>query len=167
MNNMDFNFDEFDELDLEGIDVDGAKTETTEVTVDVDLAETEIKTDVTPAEVVIADEKIEATVIEGEDGTPDLNAFIGAVDEQTSKPKKEKKKAESNSKAPAYEGPRIIKVYGDELWVENDPKVTNEEIRQRIVDEFGYREFRKDKTIFDLDPATGILDVDKQFQKKG
>ena len=160
MNDMDFNFDE---LDLDGIDVGGVATETTEVTVDVDLAETEIKTDTTPADVVIADEKREPAVIECENGTPDLDAFMGAVDEQTSKPKK----AASKSKAPAYEGPRIIKVYGDELWVENDPTVTNEEIRQRIVDEFGYREFRKDKTIFDLDPATGILDIDKQFQKKG
>ena len=160
MNDMDFNFDE---LDLDGIDVGGVATETTEVTVDVDLAETEIKTDTTPADVVIADEKREPAVIECENGTPDLDAFIGAVNEQTSKPKK----AESKPKAPAYEGPRIIKVYGDELWVENDPTVTNEEIRQRIVDEFGYREFRKDKTIFDLDPATGILDIDKQFQKKG
>ena len=160
MNDMDFNFDE---LDLEGIDVGGVATETTEVTVDVDLAETEIKTDTTPADVIIADEKSEPAIIECENGTPDLDAFIGAVDEQTSK----HKKAESKPKAPTYKGPRIIKVYGDELWVENDPTVTNEEIRQRIVDEFGYREFRKDKTIFDLDPATGILDIDKQFQKKG
>lgn len=167
INNEDF---DFDELDLEDIDVENSKIEEVvdveeeditpvqqSLEFDVDLSDVEIKTDIEP----------QAAIIEDEDGTPNLGDFLESVD--TDKKKSKEKKSEPKAEKPkeVYTGPRIIKVYGDELWIEQDPNVTNEEIRQRIVDEFGYREFRKEKTIFDLDPATGILDIDKSFQKKG
>lgn len=168
INNEDF---DFDELDLEDIDVENKTEEVVDVEeeditpvqqsleFDVDLSDVEIKTDLEPQSAIIEDED--------EDGAPDLGDFLESVG--TDKKKSKEKKSEPKVEKPkeVYEGPRIIKVYGDELWIEQDPKVTNEEIRQRIVDEFGYREFRKEKTIFDLDPATGILDIDKLFQKKG
>lgn len=122
-------------------------------------------------------EKVEAEVIADEssenhnlDADVDLDTFLNKEmkkvenNKKASKSKSEVKKEEKKS---VYTGPRIVKVYGDELWVENDPNVTNEQIRERIVNEFGYGEFTKGKTLFDLDTNTGILDIGKQFQKKG
>lgn len=81
------------------------------------------------------------------------------------KTKSEKPKPEPKKES-KYLGPRTIIVYGDKIWVENDPNVTNEEIRERLVEEFGYSEF-KTNVLFDLNEEDGILCVGKSFQKKG
>ena len=69
------------------------------------------------------------------------------------------------NKEEKYTGPRIVKVYGDELFTVEDPEISNEDIRLKLVSEFGYKEFKKDNTIFDLDKESGILDVTKRFER--
>ena len=80
---------------------------------------------------------------------------------------KKQAKKEEVKKEEKYTGPRIVKVYGDELFTVEDPEISNEDIRLKLVSEFGYKEFKKDNTIFDLDKESGILDVTKRFEKKG
>ena len=87
-----------------------------------------------------------------------------ASDKKQAKKTSDKKQAKEEEK---YTGPRIVKVYGDELFTVEDPEISNEDIRLKLVSEFGYKEFKKDNTIFDLDKETGILDVRKRFEKKG
>ena len=85
-------------------------------------------------------------------------------DKKQAKKTSDKKQANKEEK---YTGPRIVKVYGDELFTVEDPEISNEDIRLKLVSEFGYKEFKKDNTIFDLDKESGILDVTKRFEKKG
>jgi hypothetical protein len=66
-----------------------------------------------------------------------------------------------------YKGVRTIKVYGEELFTIEDPKVTSEQIRQKIVEEFHFPEFSKDRTQMSLDKETGIVVPVISFQKKG
>ena len=87
-----------------------------------------------------------------------------ASDKKQAKKTSDKKQANKEEK---YTGPRIVKVYGDELFTVEDPEISNEDIRLKLVSEFGYKEFKKDNTIFDLDKESGILDVTKRFEKKG
>ena len=87
-----------------------------------------------------------------------------ASDKKQAKKTSDKKQAKEEEK---YTGPRIVKVYGDELFTVEDPEISNEDIRLKLVSEFGYKEFKKDNTIFDLDKDSGILDVTKRFEKKG
>ena len=87
-----------------------------------------------------------------------------ASDKKQANKTSDKKQAKEEEK---YTGPRIVKVYGDELFTVEDPEISNEDIRLKLVSEFGYKEFKKDNTIFDLDKESGILDVTKRFEKKG
>ena len=87
-----------------------------------------------------------------------------ASDKKQAKKTSDKKQVNKEEK---YTGPRIVKVYGDELFTVEDPEISNEDIRLKLVSEFGYKEFKKDNTIFDLDKESGILDVTKRFEKKG
>ena len=87
-----------------------------------------------------------------------------ANDKKQAKKTSDKKQAKEEEK---YTGPRIVKEYGDELFTVEDPEISNEDIRLKLVSEFGYKEFKKDNTIFDLDKESGILDVTKRFEKKG
>ena len=157
MNDKDLEM--FDDIDLDDIDLDDIEiSDNNNEVIDVEIQdETEESTE---------EQQDSSEEVEVDD---DLQSLMNEI-ENTSKKKKTKKKAVDKPKEETkkkYEGPRHIKVYGEELWVEDDPNVTEEEIRQRIVNEFGFGEFRKDKTIFDLDEETGILDVAKQYQKKG
>lgn len=76
----------------------------------------------------------------------------------TSAPKKEE---------PPYEGPRTVKVWGRELFVETDPKVTNEQIKEKIARDYGMPEFKEGEALFYLDKTTGILSVGLSFNKRG
>lgn len=67
----------------------------------------------------------------------------------------------------AYSGPRHIKVYGNLLFTEEDPKVSLETIRKRVVEEFGFEEFSASRTKMSLDEETGIVVPEISFQKKG
>lgn len=77
---------------------------------------------------------------------------------------------ESTPKASAkktYDGPRHVKVYGQLLFTENDPKVSLEAIRKRIVEEYGFEEYSESRTTMSLDEETGIVIPNISFQKKG
>lgn len=67
----------------------------------------------------------------------------------------------------AYDGPRHVKVYGQLLFTENDPKVSLEAIRKRIVEEYGFEEYSESRTTMSLDEETGIVIPNISFQKKG
>lgn len=117
-------------------------------------------------EVEIQDEKSKSNDLI--DTSKDLEKIM---DEAGNKNKKKQAKKASDKKQvkkeEKYTGPRIVKVYGDELFTVEDPEISNEDIRLKLVSEFGYKEFKKDNTIFDLDKESGILDVTKRFEKKG
>ena len=117
-------------------------------------------------EVEIQDEKSKSNDLL--DTSEDLEKIM---DEAGNKNKKKQAKKASDKKQAKkeekYTGPRIVKVYGDELFTVEDPEISNEDIRLKLVSEFGYKEFKKDNTIFDLDKESGILDVTKRFEKKG
>lgn len=83
----------------------------------------------------------------------------GEDDEESGKEKKPVKAA--------YSGPRHVKVYGDLLFTEEDPKVSLEDIRKRIVEQYGFEEFSASRTKMSLDEETGIVIPDISFQKKG
>ena len=159
MNDKDLEM--FDDMDLDDIDLDDIEiSDNNNEVIDVEIQdETEESTE---------EQQGSSEEVEVDD---DLQSLMNEIENTSKKKKKERKKkaVDKPKEEPKkkYEGPRHIKVYGEELWVEDDPNVTEEEIRQRIVNEFGFGEFRKDKTIFDLDEETGILDVAKQYQKKG
>ena len=95
-------------------------------------------------------------------------------DVKNDKDKKVKEKSDKSveklaekSKKEDYTGPRIVKVYGQTLFTENDPKVTLEDIRNRIEKEFGFDEFSASRTEMSLDETTGIVVPNIRFQKKG
>lgn len=121
-------------------------------------------------EVEVQDEKSKSNDLL--DTSEDLEKIM---DEAGNKNKKKQAKKTSDKKQAKkvvkkeekYTGPRIVKVYGDELFTVEDPEISNEDIRLKLVSEFGYKEFKKDNTIFDLDKESGILDVTKRFEKKG
>lgn len=88
----------------------------------------------------------------------------GAVD----KVKNGKKKGSATEKAPKkYEGPREVKVYGNTIFIEENPNVTLEQIRERIVEEYHYKEFSKESTEMVLIEEAGIVVPQTKFQKKG
>lgn len=80
-------------------------------------------------------------------------------DEEEVKATKPKKKK--------FTGPRKVIVYGRELFVEENPNVTLEQIREKIVNEYEFPEFGAGRTVMSLDEATGIVVPVISFQKKG
>ena len=96
-----------------------------------------------------------------------VDKLAGQKEESEDTDKKEDKKKEKKSKAKKYTGPREVKVYGMTLWTEENPDVTLEQIRQRIVDEFHYPEFSASRTTMSFDEETGIVVPLIKFEKKG
>lgn len=82
-------------------------------------------------------------------------------DKKDDKPKQEIKKEEK------FNGPRVIRVFGRDVYVETDTNITNEDIRIKLVNEFGFPNFDKDKVCFLFDESTGILEVALKFNTKG
>lgn len=187
MSNNDF---DFDDIDLDGCE-DGTNTTTVEKSNVIPLV---IKETV-EGSLVIADQEKELTEEEtkaiekdAKDNTADVNNIDSFMDqykqptkaelEKTKKVEENKVKLEAAAKAPKvtpktpvveekYEGPRTIRVYGSELFIESDLNVTLEEIRQRLVDEFKFVEFSKERTTMFLDKASGIVVPQPHFEKKG
>lgn len=83
--------------------------------------------------------------------------------------KSSKKKSSKKAKPvePEYNGPRLVRVFGRDIYIEEDPKVTNEEIRVKLETEYNFPNFKKGKVFFDLDISTGVLEVILKFQTKG
>lgn len=80
----------------------------------------------------------------------------------TKSTKKNIKKAE-----PKYDGPRTVKVFGREIYIEDDTDLKFDDIRQKLVDEYSFPNFKKDKVFYDFDESTGTLEVLLKFQTKG
>lgn len=110
---------------------------------------------------------------ENADGPISFLAKLGMAD-----PKKEaaKKKGSTNTasskpkevKEEEYKGPREVRLEGGRtLFIENDPKVTLEDIRKRLVSEFKMNEFSKERTFMSFDATTGIIVPKISHQKKG
>ena len=70
-----------------------------------------------------------------------------------------------------FKGVRHVKVYGNEIFTETDPKITEEQIRRRLVKEHGFGELSKGITAFELvpnkDKTEAFLVVGPSFKKKG
>lgn len=97
----------------------------------------------------------------------DVDSFFEQITEDTKKESTKKAPAKLDKPTtPKYTGPRTIKVYGQELWIETDNSVTLEDIRKRIVEDYQYKEFKADRTTMVMDEE-GIVTAHVQFQKKG
>lgn len=66
-----------------------------------------------------------------------------------------------------YTSPRIVRVWGRDLFTEEDPSVTEDQIIEKISRDYGFPEFRTGRVTFNLDEETGILNVGLMFNKKG
>lgn len=97
--------------------------------------------------------------------------MVDAVKGKAEKASKPKSSGDEEKEAPqskgSYSGPRHVKVYGNLLFTEEDPKVKMEDIRKRIVEEYGFEEFSASRTKMSLDESTGIVVPEISFQKKG
>ena len=120
-------------------------------------------------------------------GTPEEQ--LKKEEEAKAKAKKEKEEREKKMKemeearkksgntAPApkkkekpFEGKRIVKVYGNVVFEEEDPKVKDETIRKKLQADYGFGELQKDITHFKLvkeSDELAYLLVGPSFQKKG
>ena len=77
------------------------------------------------------------------------------------------KKKSSKPTEPKFNGPRIIKVFGREIYIEDDTKLKFEDIRVKLVTEYNFPNFKKEKVFYDFDESTGTLEVLLKFQTKG
>ena len=170
----------FDDMDLEGTPAPTVKVTTT-VTEVIDTAELKKQA---AEEAGLREELLTA----GNDATKvvdtlmnadplDVDNFFGELGIKEEEKKaakggkktKEKKEGEEDEtpKEEAFTGPRPVIVYGQELFIEEDPKVTLETIRARIVNEFKFPEFSKERTHMSFDKTTGIIVPVIEFKKKG
>lgn len=100
----------------------------------------------------------------------DFFAELGINDSKKDKAKAKGKKKEVKAATPVepeFTGPRPVIVYGQELFVIEDSKMTLDEIREKIVTEFKYPEFSKERTSMSFDKITGIIVPVIEFKKKG
>ena len=82
--------------------------------------------------------------------------------------KEEKKTSKKKTvKKEVYNGPRTVKVFSRDIYIEENPKATNEQIRMKLVNDYGFSNFTKDKVSFEFDSASGILEVFLKFNVKG
>lgn len=66
-----------------------------------------------------------------------------------------------------FKGPRVIRVFGRDIYVELDEDASDEDIRIKLVNEHGFPNFSKDKVMYMFDESVGILEVALKFQMKG
>lgn len=89
------------------------------------------------------------------------------ADGTVSKKKSTKKAKKEVVQEVKYDGPRTVKVFGREIYIEDDTDATYEDIRVKLVSEYNFPNFKKDKVFFDFDESTGTLEVLLKFQTKG
>lgn len=93
--------------------------------------------------------------------------------EERNNPKVVETKSSKDNKSKKEEkfyGKRIIKVYGNVIFEEENPKTSNDAIRKRLVDDYGYSELTSDIAAFKLvkiNEQVAILLVQPEFKKKG
>ena len=81
--------------------------------------------------------------------------------------KKSSKKKSSKPKEPKYDGPRIVRVFSRDIYIEEDTNASWEDIRVKLVNEYDLPNFKKEKVSFQFDESTGILEVFLKFNNKG
>lgn len=86
---------------------------------------------------------------------------------KTKQTKKTSTKKQEEEEEEIYDGDRDIVIYGNYIYTEENPKATLEEIRQKVVEEYNYAIFSKNRTVFSFDKETGILCLDVRYEKKG
>lgn len=170
--------DMFDSLELDNLELDpvvekGTAVTLKEVAVDVDFNELDKEESVIPT-TTAASSELNFDGLEEEENVDetDVNNFFDTIEAEKGK-KKGKKAAEKKTEAPKetkepeFVGPRPVIVYGNELFVETNPEVTLESIRERVEKEFLFPEFSKDQTTMTFDNKTGIIVPVRGFNKKG
>ena len=176
-NNDDF---DFDELELDAPIVKKPKEvveEVKEIKQDIEEEDEEDEGEFPDIELNDKDiASIEAKAVADEPDLNNLDAYIEKFKEPT---KAEIAKAAKMGNPPIVEpkkpappkvvwkGPRLVKVYGDEMFTELDDNVTLEEIREKLVDIYKFAEFSKDRTYMSIDETTGIVVPAIRFEKKG
>lgn len=76
----------------------------------------------------------------------------------------ESDKKESKSK---FTVPLKVRIYDREVFVIDDPNTTEDQIRLKAVDEFGFFEFSKDRTKFIYNEAKDQVVLKASFEKRG
>ena len=161
-------------VEAEASVVEVAVTESVEVTPEPVAVAAETKP-TTVAEAKVSDveltdeetQAIEAQAAAESKPVDDVDSFFEQITEETKKESTKKAPAKlAEPAAPTYTGPRSVRVYGQELWIETDNSVTLEDIRKRIVEDYQYPEFKADRTAMVMDEE-GIVTAHVKFQKKG
>ena len=175
MNNNDNNL--FDDVDFGDMDLE--VTAATPV-VEAEIVGVDLKVQEVKEALLTGDETVTEVIDTLMSADPlDVNNFFGELgieDNKETKTAKGGKKAkvekkedgdDETPKEAEFTGPRIVIVYGQEMFIEEDPKVTLETIRARIVNEFKFPEFSKERTHMSFDKTTGIVVPAIEFKKKG
>ena len=93
--------------------------------------------------------------------------FILNTQGNNDKSKTTAKAKKKEPEEPIYEGPRTIRVFGREIYIEDDHTMKQEQIRQKLVSEYGFPHFDKNKVFYDFDSTSGTLEVMMKMQTKG
>ena len=86
---------------------------------------------------------------------------------QSPKPTVSEENKSSEVKLSEFQGPKIIKVFAREVYIEHRPHVNKADILDVLRDEHGYYNFTDQKTGVDFDETTGIAEIYLKFNPKG
>lgn len=93
------------------------------------------------------------------------------AENKKNKSKKKESKAKTEVKKEVkieeYNGPKVVRVFGRDIYIEEDPNASSEDIRTKLVTEYNFPNFSKEKMLFDFDESTGVLEVGLKFNSKG
>lgn len=96
-----------------------------------------------------------------------VNFAIDYLLENEPDKKPKKKTSKKKKEEPIFNGPRTVRVFSRDIYIEDDINATFEDIRVKLVNEYDMPNFKKDKVSFDFDAASGILEVFLKFNQKG
>lgn len=96
-----------------------------------------------------------------------VNFAIDYLLENDPDKKPKKKTSKKKKEEPIFNGPRTVRVFSRDIYIEDDINATFEDIRVKLVNEYDMPNFKKDKVSFDFDAASGILEVFLKFNQKG
>ncbi len=87
------------------------------------------------------------------------------TDEADEKKTKSKKKVEDNK--PKFNVPLKVRIYDREVFVVDDINMTEDQIRIKAADEYGFFEFDKERTKFIYNDAKNEVVLKASFEKRG
>lgn len=79
----------------------------------------------------------------------------------------QKKATTKKEAAESFNGPRIIKVFGQTKYIETNTNTTLKEIVQNLKENYGLPHFNKDNFTYFFDDTTGVLEISLKFNSKG